>query len=268
VSHRASLGAGLGQDLAQYVKFFAPQLVEHRKHPMPSTNHSAFRVKIASVVDAFPLPPIPPMAAQGLDGMTHVVRVYFAGSTHMLEFLKPLGLSAYKVGVTGCRDPLERIGDLRRNCYAQLYKRPKDDSDAGILLNNAREWFLAPVSTADVGLSSLPRHITIAEGHIVLRVPRSITIAAVDKAVHVLLRPRALRDFFCSPDGRGRLVAAGHDPNRWFHTIYQLVEMQPRISAAEELYLVRPKRELTALIQGLAAILRAWYDVGGSGCRS
>jgi hypothetical protein len=199
------------------------------------------------------------MAAQRLDGATHVVRVYVAGATHVFEFLKPLGAAAYKVGVTGCRKPGERIRDLRRSCYAGVWKRPSDRTDAGVLLRNANEWFLSPVTRADLGHVPLPENIEIVDGHLMLRAPLTVSVEDADLAVHALLRPRNLREFFRRSDGRQRLIAAGHDPSRWFHTSYDLVETEPRVTPVEELYLLRPKRELPALITALGALMQRWW---------
>jgi hypothetical protein len=198
------------------------------------------------------------MEAQGLDGKSRLVAVYFAGATHIFEFCKPMGISAFKAGVTACRDPCERILDLRRSRYAELFKRPNDPSDGGILLPNADEWFLSPLARDRLRPATLPDNIDIIDGYLALRVPTAISVETVDIAIHTLLRARTLRDFLVSPDGQQRMVGVGHDPKRWFHTTYKFVGKAPRITMCEELYLIRPHKELGAFVSALAKLLQTW----------
>jgi hypothetical protein len=225
---------------------------------MPTLKQSNAPTPAADLSRLFPLEPIPSMAAQNLDGKSRVVALYFVGGTHIFEFCKPLGITAFKAGVTGCRDPNDRILDLRRRRYGELLKRPNDPHDDGVLLANADEWFPAPISRDHLGAAAPPDGIEIADGCLTMRVPIAISVQTVDIAVHALLRARTLRDFLGSAEGRRRLVTAGHDPDRWLHTRYDVAGKAPRVTAVEELYLVRPRKELAALASALAQLLKSW----------
>ncbi|MGO9771472.1 MAG: hypothetical protein ACLPSW_18360 [Roseiarcus sp.] len=231
---------------------------------MPILTHSRPPAPPAALADAFPLKPIPSMAAQGLDGKSRLVAGYFGGATHIFEFCKPLGITGFKFGVTACRDPTDRICDLRRSRYGELFKRPNDPDDAGILLPNAHEWFLAPVSQDHLGSAALPDTIEIVDGFLRIRVPVAVSVKTVDVAVHALLRARSLRAFLASAEGRQRLIRAGHDPDRWFHTAYRFVDKTPHMAIVDELYLIRPRKELGALVSALTRLLQTWWAPSAS----
>jgi hypothetical protein len=52
------------------------------------------------------------------------------------------------------------------------------------------------------------------------------------------------------------MIAAGRDPASWLYTSYSLMTTRHRISAAEEIYLFRPRRELPALVAALGGLLK------------
>ncbi len=120
----------------------------------------------ASAGASFPLAAIPPLGAQGLAGGTHEVAIYIAGATHLRDHLKPLGVTAYKIGATGCREPQQRVEDLRRKGYASILKRPDDPHDQGIALHHGHEWFLVPIN--EVWLEGMPG---AARGYLAWRHP-------------------------------------------------------------------------------------------------
>jgi hypothetical protein len=93
------------------------------------------------------------------------------------------------------------------------------------------------------------------DGHLEVRVPFSVTVEAVDRAVHTLVKNRSLERFLASPEGQKRLVQAGLDPQGKLYTRYTLMTRQDRISRAEELYLFRPQVDLPKLMQGLSRAL-------------
>jgi hypothetical protein len=202
----------------------------------------------------FPLTPPPPLAAQRLDGVMHEMAVYLLGSTHLRDFLKPISVTAWKVGVTGCREAERRAEDCRRKKYASILKRPADASDPGRMLNNGHEWFIAPVREAWLGGNEVPAGMSIRDGVIRLTMPTTVTVVDVDRALHDILRPRSLNAYLDTPDGQKRLLAAGYDPKARLHTSYTLMTPRPRLSLAKELYLIRPQRELFGLVHAIDAV--------------
>src|SRR6478752_3411378 len=73
------------------------------------------RLLLPRLAPLLPLAPIPSLKHQRLHEGTHEVRVYLAGATHLRTFLKLLGVTAFKIGVTGRRSTWDRIMDLRDN---------------------------------------------------------------------------------------------------------------------------------------------------------
>jgi hypothetical protein len=197
---------------------------------------------------AFPLAPIPPRCAQGLGRDHHHVDLYVAGATHLRDFLKPLGITAFKVGITGCRDAQRRVEDLRRKRYASVLKRPDDDMDTGVELDHGNEWFLVPLQTDWLDGSALPAGVELIDNVVRLRVSNVTTVKQVDNALHAALKPRTLSQYLAMPDGQARLHEIGRDPALQLHTRYTLMTSQARLSKATEVYLIRPRRELQALI--------------------
>jgi hypothetical protein len=221
---------------------------------------------------SFSLPPIPSMAHQRLEGGAHHASLYLAGATHLRDFCQPLGVTAFKIGITGNRDAQARIEDLRRKRYGSLLltpdqassgTRPPDSAPTTIhpadlppVLASANEWFLIPLSPDWLAGFYIPADMALKRNTLSITVPAGITTEALDKAVHDLLRPRSLRTYLQTDEGRGRMTAAGRDPGAWLHTSYSLMTREHRISAAEEIYLLRPRRELPALIAALGGLLK------------
>jgi hypothetical protein len=221
---------------------------------------------------SFSLPPIPSMAHQRLEGGAHHASLYLAGATHLRDFCQPLGVTAFKIGITGNRDAQARIEDLRRKQYGSLLLTP-DQTASGKrtpdgaptpshppnlppALASANEWFLIPLSPDWLAGFDMPSGTALKGNTLAISVPAGITTEALDKAVHDLLRPRSLRTYLQTDEGRSRMIAAGHDPAAWLHTSYSLMTRQHRISAAEEIYLLRPRRELPALFTALGGLLK------------
>ncbi len=51
------------------------------------------------------------------------------------------------------------------------------------------------------------------------------------------------------------MAEAGYDPPHRLTTVYTDIGREPRYSLAEEIYLIRPKRELQALLDAVAGAL-------------
>jgi hypothetical protein len=212
----------------------------------------------------FALPPIPSMAEQNLRDGQHHATLYLAGATHLRDFCQPLGVTAFKIGITGNRDAQARIVDLRRKRYGSLLL-PSGNTKGGTLqlvspaatLALAHEWFLMPLSGEWLADTVLPDGVILNGNTLGITIPRGITTETLDKAVHALLRPRSLRAYLATPEGRARMIAAGRDPDSWLHTSYALMTEKQRISPVAEIYLFRPRRELPELVVALGALLKS-----------
>lgn len=185
---------------------------------------------------------------------THRVIVYAAGSRGLINFARPLGIPLYKIGVTSSQDPQRRVEDLRRKGYAALWGRPGQPLDELTRIPQGHEWCLSPFRRADLE-GSLPAGFALVDGHLEIEVPFKVTVEAIDRAVHALLARRSLEHFLKSDEGQKRLVQAGLDPTGQLLTRYTLMTRINRISAVEELYLIRPQRDLGQLVRGLSQAL-------------
>jgi hypothetical protein len=184
----------------------------------------------------------------------HNVIIYAAGSRGLINFGRPLGVPIFKVGVTSSQTPQRRVEDLRRKGYAALWGTAGQPVEALVAIPQAHEWCLSPFRERDLA-APLPKGFTIVDGHLEVRVPFAVTVEAVDRAVHTLLRQRSLERFLATEQGQQRLVQAGLDPKGKLYTRYTLMTRQDRISRAEELYLFRPQVDLPTLVQGLSRAL-------------
>jgi len=200
-----------------------------------------------------PLPAIPSQHQQRLGDGTHEARVYIAGATHLRSYLKPLGITAYKIGVTGRRSTWDRIRDLRLNRYAGVLRNERTQEVT--LLENGDDWFQMPLHDDNAGLWELPACVAIDRSTIVLTMSTRIPIERLDDRIHAALAPRDLRRHLLGEEGQARLRAAGYDPHRQLWTNYSLANDGRRPSAASELYLFRPRRELRDLLTCLGDVV-------------
>jgi hypothetical protein len=191
----------------------------------------------------------------------HNVIIYAAGSRGLINFGRPLGVPIFKLGVTSSQTPQRRVEDLRRKGYAALWGTAGQPVEALVSIPQAHEWCLSPFRDKDLA-APLPRGFAIVDGHLEVRVPFSVTVEAVDRAVHALLRRRSLERFLATEEGQKRLVQAGLDPSGALYTRYTLMTRTDRISRAEELYLFRPQFDLPTLVQGLSRALAPLMSSG------
>ncbi len=208
----------------------------------------------------FRLPVIPSMDDQGLEDGQRFVWCYFAGATHLMNFLQPIGVTAFKIGITGTREPQARIEDLRRKRYGSFLLSDSvaiEPHTAASMtpLEGSEEWFLSPMKLEHLKGMAMPGGITLEDGVLRLHLPAGVTVRQVDEAVHDRLRERSLRNFLSTVEGQKRLRACGHDPSAWFYTSYTLMGCTPRLSAAEEIYAIRPREELADFVSELADLL-------------
>ncbi len=206
---------------------------------------------------SFPLPPIPSLKEQNLDLGAHEVAAYAFGATHVRDFLRPLGATAYKFGITGCRDAERRVEDCRRKQYGALLKRPGDPNDPGIMLDKGHEWFLVPFQEAWLNGMMLPEGLRIHEGIIRLTLPISVTVEMAERRLHAMIIDRCLNRYLDSPKGQERLRQAKYDPAARMHTRYTLMTSVPRVSLATEIYLIRPRAEFAAYVGLLGRLVRS-----------
>jgi hypothetical protein len=212
------------------------------------------------------LPAIPSQQHQRLDDGTHEARVYIAGATHLRSYLKPLGITAYKIGVTGRRSTWDRIMDLRASNYAGALCNEKTHEMAP--LEEANDWFQMPLQDDSIGLWELPACVTLDRNTIVLRMSTRIPVERLDDTVHLALAPRDLRRYLLGEEGQIRMSAAGYNPRSQLWTNYSLANDGRRPSAAHELYLIRPRRELRDLITCLAEVVAVLeQDLGNEASR-
>jgi hypothetical protein len=90
-----------------------------------------------------------------------------AAANHLRSYLKPLGITAYKIGVTGRRSTWDRIMDLRASSYAGALCNEQTHETA--LLEEADDWFQMPLQDDSMGLWDLPACVTLDRNTIVLR---------------------------------------------------------------------------------------------------
>jgi hypothetical protein len=231
---------------------------------MTSTPHAPSGHGGSACPSRFALPPIPSMAEQNLRNGQHYATLYLAGATHLRDFCQPIGVTAFKIGITGNRDAQARIVDLRRKSYGSLLlplENTKDGTTPSITpsatLALAHEWFLMPLQGEWLTDTVLPDGVTLNGNTLGITIPPGITTEVLDKAVHALLRPRSLQAYLATPEGRARMIAAGRDPDSWLHTSYTLMTEKQRISPVAEIYLFRPRRELPELVSALGALLES-----------
>ena len=210
---------------------------------------------IPAAPSPFALARIPSLAEQELADGFHYAWMYFVGATHLRNLLKPLGVTAFKGGISGCRDVGERVLDLRRKKYASVAKYGIGSDTPSVDLLLSHEWFLVPIRESDLNGIPLPDGISLVDGCLRLRIPTRLSITVVDQAVANLLADRELNRYLGSADGRQRLAAAGYDPNLQLWTRYALMGPELRESKACEIVLIRVRREISAFAAALAAMI-------------
>jgi hypothetical protein len=192
-------------------------------------------------------------------GSTRIL-FYIAGATHLIDFTRPLWVTAFKAGLTRATWPGARIEDLRMQRYASLLLDPKRKSEKAIQFKQPGEWFLCPLDSAMLDGAALPDGLAFHKGGIMIDVPDA-SFTTFDLFLHRWLKARSLQEFLATDDGRARMTAAGYDCNSWLHTAYHLVGEQERISAAREIYMLKPRLELPLIVAALAGMRKSVIDI-------
>jgi hypothetical protein len=174
--------------------------------------------------------------------------------------LVPLGLTAFKFGLSGRRYVNARILDLRARRYASIVADLANRDATLVVHPLGREWFLSPLpdpaadTEADAWLAKLP-HGEFRGGVITFRVPHGIQLASLEKRFQSTLSERNLNFYLDTDDGKRRLAEAGLATTTRLFTDYDLIGSTRR-SLACELFCVRPTRETAVLLQALVFALR------------
>lgn len=196
---------------------------------------------------------------------THRVIIYCAGSRGLENFLRPLELYAFKIGVTGAETAQARVEDLRRKHYAGLWGHPTACPTQLVELPLAKDWSMWSWKPEHLQETELPSGFHLYRGALEVEFPFSVSVQDVDDAVHRALKPRSLTDYLASPLGRARLIRAGLDPDCRLMTRYTLMEVTDRISAAEELYRIKPRVEFARLVKILERAFHGLRSRSSSG---
>jgi hypothetical protein len=195
---------------------------------------------------------------------THRVIVYCAGSRGLENFLRPLELFAYKIGVTGAETGQARVEDLRRKHYAGLWGRADADPSALLCLEHSHEWAMWAWTSEHLQGLDLPRGFHLHRGCLEIEFPFGVSVQQVDAMVHHALKARSLSDYLGSPTGKARLAKQGLDPDSRLLTRYSLMEVTDRISAATEIYRIKPRVEFPRLVQILEKALAPLRSSGSA----
>ncbi len=206
------------------------------------------------MTELFPLAPIPSRMQQGL-GAGQLLRIYIFGSRALHHILQILGVTAYIIGVTSRRDINERIVDKSRRAYASTLADPTDPEAGSRCIIGGNDVFLERITDAALAGVEVPKGLAIVDGVIEVRLLPGVTVEDADKAVAQVLAGRSLNRYLDSPDGQKRLIEAGIPPAFRFCTLYTDIGPEPRLSVAQEVFLIRPKRELQALLDAIAQAL-------------
>jgi hypothetical protein len=202
----------------------------------------------------FPLPHIPSRQHQRLDEGTKLA-IYIAGSRAHQHFLQPMGMTPFQIGVTGRRNVDDRILDKRRRRYGSILMDPHaPEADAHCLMWG-HDVCLIRIWDEMLEDVAVPHGLAIIDGVIEVRLKSGITTEEADKRISRMLAPRSVNRYLETLDGQKRMEEAGYNTSHRLTTAYTDIGPEPRYSLAEEIYLIRPKRELQALLDAMAAAL-------------
>lgn len=206
------------------------------------------------------LPFIPQRVVPAADTRV-VMAMYILASPALRDFVKPLGINAYHVGLTVERYLEQKVLEVGLRGYAAIVA-PLHDRQKTILIHpQGSEWRLeplpqpAPANGAGTLVAQLPAG-AYADGVITFRLPHELRIADVETQLHDQLAARNLNTFLKSTTGKERLVKAGIPAGARLFTDYD-PDDDPRRSLASEIFLIRPQRELAVLLQALVLAIKA-----------
>lgn len=204
----------------------------------------------------FPLAPIPSRQHQSLDQGSKLA-IYLAGSRATEQFLKPLGVTAYQIGLTGRRHVDDRILDKRKRRYGSILADPHNPADSPVELPLGGDVFLTRIDDAMLQGTTIPAGLSIDNGVVTFMVKPGVTVEQVDKLLSNALKDRDLNHYLGTGEGQRRMRQAGHNPRHRVMTRYSDIGTHTRLSLAQEIFLIRPRRELKGLLDLIAHILRS-----------
>ena len=102
---------------------------------------------------------------------------------------------------------------------------------------------------------TIPAGLSIDNGVVAVMVRPGVTVEQVDKLLSHALKDRDLNRYLGTADGQRRMRDAGHDARHRVMTRYSDIGTHTRLSLAQEIFLIRPRRELQALLDLIASIL-------------
>ena len=202
----------------------------------------------------FPLSPIPSRKHQSLDQGSKLA-IYLAGSRATEQFLKALGVTAYQIGLTGRRHVENRILDKRKRRYGSILADPHNPADNPVELPLGGDVFLTRIDDAMLKGVTIPAGLSIDNGVVTFMVEPGVTVEQIDKLLSHALKDRDLNQYLGTDDGQRRMRQAGHNPRHRVMTRYSDIGTHTRLSLAQEIFLIRPRRELQALLDLIASIL-------------
>ena len=228
--------------------------------PHEPTPLHAYRSSDKSGNASFPLPRIPSRQHQRLDEGTKLA-IYIAGSRAHQHFLQPMGMTAFQVGVTGRRNVEDRIEDKRYRRYGSILMDPRAPDAGSHCLRWGHDICLIKIWNKMLQGVTIPPGLAVTDGVIEVRLSPGITTEEADKRVSRMLEPRSVNRYLATPDGQKRMQQAGYDPNHRLTTAYTDIGREPRYSLAEEIYLIRPKREMQGLLDAVAEALKGRIQI-------
>ena len=197
----------------------------------------------------------PPMAKHGCLQNQQDFAILIVGATHLRDFLKPIGATAYHIAVVPSGQAQAQIEAMRLRREGSLLLNPDKPDDCGRQLDKAHEWFSTPVSPGMLGDAELPANIRIEENRLVFALPMHCTYGQIHCGLEALLEGRCLRNYLACPAGRSRLMTAEYPVGAWFHTETTQINGRHLHQPLEKVYLLRPRRELLQFVTALSAMI-------------
>ncbi len=167
-----------------------------------------------------------------------------------------MGMTAYQIGVTGRRSVDDRIENKRRRRYGSILMDQRNPENGSQCLFWGHDVCLIRIWKEMLEGVTIPPGLAIIDGVIEVRLLPDITIKQADKRISRMLAPRSLNRSLENPDRQKRMAEVGYNPRHLLTTAYTDIGAEQRYSPAEEIYLIRPKRELQALLDVVAAALQ------------
>ncbi len=179
------------------------------------------------------------------------VYLYVAGSSGLSRLARGLQLPVFKLGLTAQPDLLTRQNELRADHYASLIK------GHGAYASNPGfdDWEIRQTELQEVPANPL---ITSMSRAIRVRLPKGMSLKEFERQLHRRLAPISLHEWSRSPEAAVHFDALGVSPDiARRYTAYQFGSAV-RHSAAQEIYICRPRNDLTKVAALCMHIVRQY----------